>query len=122
MVEDGCSILELVTARLEHEGFEIVGARDGEEGVKCATDDGGIDLVLLDLKLPKLDGYQVCRRLKAQSATAKIPIIIMTGTETYLADLADRCIELGVQGWLKKPLESKELLGTIRRALNEEVT
>ena len=120
VVEDDRSVGEFVAARLEHEGYKVVVAMDGEEGVKRATEDGTFDLILLDIKLPKLDGFEVCKRLKAQPVTAKIPVIIFTGSSTYQTDLADRCIELGVQGWLVKPLDSKALLAYIRRTLQKE--
>ena len=76
-----------------------------------------MDLILLDLKLPKLDGFEVCRRLKADPATATIPIVVFTGTEEYSRGLADRCVELGIAEWLKKPFRSQELLEKIQRAL-----
>lgn len=122
IVEDDRSIVELVAARLTHEGFEVLSAMDGEEGVKRATDDGPMDLILLDIKLPTLDGFEVCKRLKARPETATIPVMIMSGTSTYQGQLADRCLELGVQDWFKKPLDSQELLRRIRRALNEKET
>ena len=119
IVEDDQSVVELVAARLEHEGFEVLSAMDGEEGLKRATEHGPIDLILLDVKLPKLDGFGVCKRLKERPTTTKIPVIIVTGTSRDQANLADRCLELGVHAWLTKPLESKQLLRCIRQALKE---
>ena len=119
IIEDNRSVVELVAARLEHEGFEVLSAMDGEEGLKRATEHGPIDLILLDVELPKLDGFEVCKRLKERPTTAKIPVIIMTGTSRDQENLADRCLELGVHAWLTKPLESKQWLRCIRQALRE---
>ena len=119
LVEDDASVLKLTKARLEFEGFEVVTAMDGEEAVRLTTTDGHLDLILLDLKLPKLDGVGVCTRRKANPATAAIPIIIFTASSARWQELADRCTELGIAGWLRKPFQSEELLEKIRRALGE---
>ncbi len=84
------------------------------------SDDPTFDLVLMDIKMPKLNGLEVCQRLKADPHTAIIPIIIMTATTIYLQDLANRCIELGVSDWVKKPFRSNELLQKVHRVLAEE--
>ena len=119
LAEDDPSIMKTTKFRLEHEGFDVVTAADGE----AALQEAGavpIHLVLLDIKLPKLSGYEVCRRLKDNKATAKIPVLIFTASEGQMKYLANRCIEVGAFDWLKKPFRTVELMDKIHRALAEE--
>jgi CheY-like chemotaxis protein len=117
VAEDDPSILKMMKLRLEYEGFEVVLTVDGEQAFNQATADGVIDLILLDIKMPKLDGFEVCKRLKADPVTAKIPIILFTASEAHWLKLADRCIELGVADWIRKPFRSEDLLAKIRKVL-----
>ncbi|MBI2093292.1 MAG: response regulator transcription factor [Candidatus Omnitrophica bacterium] len=115
LVEDEPAVVKMTKLRLEHEGFDVEVALDGEAAlalVKPTT-----DLILLDIRLPKLDGFEVCKRLKAKPDTAKIPIIVFTASASQWQELTDRCIELGVMDLLKKPFHSKELVEKIRRIL-----
>lgn len=114
--EDDPSVLKVTKARLEAEGYEVLPATDGAEALKLAGTGGTIDLILLDIKMPKMDGFQVCNRLKVNPQTAKIPIIIFTASETHWKMLADKCIELGLEDWILKPFQTKVLLEKIRRA------
>lgn len=120
LVEDDASVLKVTKARLEHTGYEVVTAMDGEEALAKVAANGTIDLILLDIKLPKLDGFEVCRRLKASLHTAKIPILLFTASSDRWQRLTEQCLELGIQGWLRKPFRSNELLDKIRQALGEE--
>lgn len=119
LAEDDLSVVKMTKLRLEHEGFEVVVAKDGEEALDEAAG-LKIDLILLDVRMPKLDGFEVCQRLKADTHTAKIPIIVFTASTARWSQMADRCIELGVVDWLKKPFRSQDLLDKIRRALRME--
>ena len=119
LAEDDVAILKVTQLRLTHAGFEVVTASDGEEALHLLLQNGGIELVLLDLKMPKLDGFEVCQRLKADPRTAKIPIIIFTASSIHWNAITDKCIELGVTDWLKKPFQSKELIDKIRKALGQ---
>lgn len=121
LVDDDASILKLTKQRLEHEGFDVVTAHDGEEALRCVAEDG-IDLLLVDMQLPKLDGYEVCRRLKANPATAAIPIIAFSGREAHQRYLANRhhgVLATEWVDWVEKPFESEVLVGAIRRAIEE---
>ena len=120
VAEDDVRVRKMVTLRLTFEGFGVVVAGDGEEALQQAEAAGRLDLILLDVKMPKLNGFQVCKRLKANPFTAKIPVIIFTASASHFQRLADRCIEYGATDWLKKPFRSQDLLGKIRRALGEE--
>jgi CheY-like chemotaxis protein len=117
--DDEPNVLKVTKTRLEHEGYEVVTAADGEEVLEQAVA-GKIHLILLDVKMPKLNGLDVCRALKREERTAGIPVIVYSGSVGEFQILADRCMDLGAAGWLSKPFTTAELLGMIRRALNEE--
>jgi len=78
IVEDDSFLRELITKKIANEGFEVVEAVDGEEGVKKSKEEKNIDLILLDLILPGIDGFEVLTRIKADVATASIPVIILS--------------------------------------------
>jgi len=101
---------------LEHEGFEVVTATDGEETLQHAQADGTVALILLDLGIPTLNGFQVCKRLKANPSVSKIPIIVFT-TSTHWSRLEEWGTELGITDWLKKPFLPQELIEKVRNAL-----
>lgn len=118
VAEDDPSVLKMTKLRLEHEGYRVIVASDGQEALDRATgDDLKIDLILLDVRMPKLDGFQVCQRLKEQPSTRDIPIVVFTASESNMRHLANRCLELGISGWLKKPFRSSDLMDHVHRAL-----
>ena len=117
--EDEPNVLKVTKARLEHEGYEVLTALDGEMVLERALKEK-IHLILLDIKMPKLNGLDVCRALKSRPATIDIPVIVYSGSERQLERLANRCIEIGAADWLSKPFKTADLLGKIRRALNTE--
>ena len=119
IAEDDPSILKMTRLRLEYEGYAVVAALDGEEALQQASTEFPIHLILLDIKLPKMDGYTVCQRLKHQSRTEGIPVIVFSASENELQRLADRCVEVGAVDWIKKPFRTKDLLDKIHRALGE---
>ena len=118
--EDDLSILKVTKVRLEHEGYDVITAVDGEDVLQQVETLYPIHLVLLDIKLPKRNGYDVCRMLKQRRASADVPVIVFTASESQLQRLADRCIEVGATDWIKKPFRTKDLLEKIHRALGEE--
>ncbi len=109
VVEDDDAIAEPLVRGLEREGFQVERTATGEQGLAAATSDPAPDLVLLDLGLPDIDGYEVCRRLRASS---EVPIIVVTAR----GDEIDRVIglELGADDYLVKPFGFRELLARIR--------
>ena len=117
--EDNSDISKVTRVRLEYEGYDVDVAEDGEEVLR-RTAGGLFDLILLDIKMPKMNGYDVCRHLKTAPATAAIPVIIFTASEAYWSRLGDRCIEVGASDWIKKPFRTKELMAKIHKVLGEE--
>ena len=118
--EDEPSVMKMTKLRLEHEGYDVVAAMDGEAVLNAADGTLPIHLILLDVKMPKLSGFDVCRTLKGSPSTAKIPVIVFTASESQWQALIDRCIEIGATDWLKKPFQTRELMTKIHQALGEE--
>ena len=114
VAEDSSTVRGLVGARLSADGYEVIEAEDGEEAVALARSQGP-DLIVLDKMMPKLDGFEVVRRLRENPATAEIPIIMLTdrtGEEDVLQGL-----DLGVEDYMPKPFSPLELSARIKRAL-----
>jgi DNA-binding response OmpR family regulator len=118
LVEDDPAIVQTTVLRLQHEGYEVVVSMDGQDALRrVEAGHPPVDLVLLDLKLPELDGVEVCRRLKANAATAALPVIVFTAAGSYLTHLGDLCTQLGAAAWVKKPYRSEDLMEKIRTTL-----
>ncbi|MBE6749629.1 MAG: response regulator transcription factor [Ruminococcaceae bacterium] len=111
IVDDDENICELLRLYLEKDGFTTVVANDGEEAIKKAALYSP-DLILLDIMLPKLDGWQVCREIRKTSET---PIIMLTAKgETFDKILG---LELGADDYVSKPFETKEVIARIKAVL-----
>ncbi len=114
VVEDHPMSLELVTELLQEEGNQVLAATSGEAGLRLAAVEGP-DLILMDLQLPGMTGYEAIRRLKANPATAAIPVLALTGSAMRGDDLKVR--EAGADGYLTKPLDARAFRETLRRIL-----
>ena len=111
VVEDDVNIAELLMLYLEKDGFDTVVANDGEQAVEYASKYSP-DLILLDIMLPKLDGWQVCREIRKTSET---PIIMLTAKgETFDKILG---LELGADDYVSKPFDTKEVIARIKAVL-----
>src|SRR5947208_4374257 len=111
LVDDEDAVQKLLTYPLEHEGFRVVQARDGEEALRRFEHEQ-IDLVVLDLMLPKLDGLEVCRRLRA---TSSVPIIMLTARDDELDKVIG--LELGADDYITKPFSIREFRSRVRALL-----
>lgn len=111
VVDDDVNICELLRLYLEKDGFDVVVANDGEDALKCAQVNNP-DLILLDIMLPALDGWQVCREIRK---TSNVPIIMLTAKgETFDKVLG---LELGADDYVTKPFETKEVVARIKAVL-----
>jgi two-component system alkaline phosphatase synthesis response regulator PhoP len=114
-VDDEPEILRLVKVKLEMSGFEVVTARDGEEGVRIALAEKP-DIVLLDLTMPKLGGYAAAQRIKAEVTPQ--PIILMLTGRAPGAEVTSAMIS-SVDGYIAKPFSPRELVAEINVALTK---
>lgn len=111
VVEDEPMVADVVSRYLRRDGFEVMTATDGQAALNFARE-WTPDLILLDLMLPKIDGLEVCRRLRAESS---VPIIVVTAK----GDEADRIVglELGADDYVSKPFSPRELVARVRAVL-----
>ncbi|MBS0402042.1 MAG: response regulator transcription factor [Proteobacteria bacterium] len=115
MIEDDARLAAMVSEYLRQSGYGVAHAGDGESGL-AMLQDAPVDLVVLDLMLPGIDGLEVCRRIRALPGdAARVPVLMLTAK----GDPMDRIIglELGADDYLPKPFEPRELLARIRAVL-----
>lgn len=111
LVDDEKDLVATVTFRLEAAGYVVIPAYDGQEGLNKARKEKP-DLIILDLMLPKMDGYRVCGLLKADARYSKIPIIMFTA-RAQQTDI-DMGKEAGAEAYITKPFDSQQLLAKIK--------
>ncbi len=111
LVDDEDSVQKLLTYPLERDGFRVVAARDGEEALARFADEH-VDLVVLDVMLPRLDGLEVCRRLRA---TSSVPILMLTARDDELDKVLG--LELGADDYMTKPFSVREFRSRVRALL-----
>ena len=111
LVDDEDSIQTLLTFPLERDGYRVVQARDGDEALRKFEEDA-VDLVILDVMLPRLDGLEVCKRLRSQSA---VPIIMLTARGEELDKVLG--LELGADDYITKPFSIREFRSRVRALL-----
>ena len=111
LVDDEDAVQKLLAYPLERDGFRVVQARDGEEALARFAEER-VDLVVLDLMLPKLDGLEVCKRLRASSS---VPIIMLTARDDELDKVLG--LELGADDYITKPFSIREFRSRVRALL-----
>ena len=114
LVDDEPDILKMVRLRLETAGYQVSVAADGEEGLQKAMLEHP-DLMILDLMLPKLNGYEVCKALKQDPKFRSIPIILFTAMAQEKDEKAG--FACGADAYMRKPFHSQELLAEVQRLL-----
>jgi DNA-binding response OmpR family regulator len=112
--DDDEDILELVAFRLERSGYTVLRAKDGEEALRLALE-AKPDLAVLDVMMPKLDGYELTRRLRAEDATSRMPIILLTA-RAQDADV-QAGFDAGADDYLRKPFSPQELRARVQAIL-----
>jgi len=111
IIEDDRDIVEMVEYNLREEGYATVSALNGEEGVNLARSERP-DLIILDIMLPIVDGFEVCRTLKSDNTTSHIPIIILSAKSQETDKVVG--LELGADDYITKPFSPRELIARIR--------
>ena len=111
LVDDEDAVRKVLAFPLEKDGYEVVQAADGEEALQRFAD-REVDLVVLDIMLPRLDGLEVCRRLRA---TSNVPIIMLTARDDELDKVIG--LELGADDYITKPFSIREFRSRVRALL-----
>jgi CheY-like chemotaxis protein len=119
LVEDNAMNLDMLKRRLERRGFEVLVAQDGAEGVRVAVESQP-RLVLMDISLPVMDGWEATRQLKAHPRTSGIPVLVLTAHA--LSTDRDKCFAAGADDYDTKPVDFKRLLDKIAALLGQEPT
>jgi CheY-like chemotaxis protein len=119
LVEDDEMNRDMLSRRLERRGYHVVMAIDGGQGLRLARSEAP-DLILMDMSLPVLDGWEATRHLKAAAATQAIPIIALTAHA--MAGDREKAVEAGCADYDTKPIEFPRLLGKIQALLAQEET
>jgi two-component system alkaline phosphatase synthesis response regulator PhoP len=114
VIDDEEDLIELVRYNLDKEGFDVIGAYDGESGLSLALQKKP-DAVIIDLMLPGIDGLEVCRSLRSRGETSHIPVIMLTAK----ASESDRVVglEIGADDYVTKPFSPRELAARIKALL-----
>ena len=115
VVEDNDMNMQLVEYLLEEGGYEIVKAASGEDALSIARGGEPVDLILMDIHLPGIDGLSVVREMKADDRTKAIPILALTA-HAMRGD-RDRFLEAGCDGYISKPIDVKTFLTSVRQYL-----
>ena len=115
IVEDNEMNRDMLSRRLERKGFDVVMAEDGKVGVNMSKSETP-DLILMDLSLPVMDGWEATSTIKADDETKNIPIIVLTAHA--MAGDREKALEAGADEYDTKPIEFKRLLGKIKEFLS----
>ena len=115
IVDDEKDFIEALSGRLEARGFDIIEAYDGKSGLEKARAENP-DLIILDVMMPEMNGYDVCRKLKIDENYKSIPIIMLTAK--FQPNDVEFGKEMGAEAYMTKPLELEALLNTINGLLN----
>lgn len=112
MIDDDSSNRDILHGRLEQAGHVVTDATNGEEGLRKLAE-APFDLVLLDVMMPRIDGWNVCRQIKTNPETKSIPVVLLTALDRQIDQL--RGWECGADEYMTKPWEPAKLLECIKR-------
>ena len=118
VVEDDPSALRLVGYTLEQEGYQVITASDGLEGVRKARDEHP-DLIILDIMLPGLDGYEVCQQLRKEPETAKLPILMLSAKAREIDKATG--LKIGADDYLTKPADPSTIVAKVKALLTSRL-
>lgn len=119
IVEDEESLLKLETILLTVKGYDVVGALNAKEAFARLTE-GTFDLILLDIMLPDLDGFEICKRIKLDPATASMKVVMLTAKKN--PDDQAKGLASGANAYLTKPFKSAMIMDVIAKLLNNSET
>ena len=117
IVDDDDDVISCVASLLEFKGYEVVAVRDGDLAIHKVFENKP-DLIILDVMMPRMNGFAVCRTLKVGNSTGNIPIIILTAKNT--GDEAREAADAKADFYIPKPFDNNNLLDTIKKLLGEK--
>ncbi len=115
LVDDEKDIVEFLEYNLNQEGFEVITAYDGLEALQKVNEKP--DLIILDIMMPNIDGYEVCKRIRENKAYAEIPVIFLTAKGAEADEI--KGLELGASDFIKKPISPKKLIARVNSNLRK---
>jgi two-component system, OmpR family, alkaline phosphatase synthesis response regulator PhoP len=110
VVDDERDIVDLLRYNLSKEGYDVIAAHNGKEALEKAAFDP--DLVILDVMMPILDGFETCKRLKSDPRTSQIPVIFLTASSSEVDEVLG--LELGADDYIQKPISPRKLVARVR--------
>jgi len=113
LVDDEKDIVEFLNYNLVQEGFEVINAYDGKEALDKISEHPG--LIILDIMMPKLDGFEVCKKVRAMRGYENIPIIFLTAKSSEVDEILG--LELGASDYIQKPISPKKLIARVKSNL-----
>jgi DNA-binding response OmpR family regulator len=113
LADDDAQMRRLIRTVLQRDGFQVVEAADGLDALE-AVETGGVDLVILDVDMPRLDGLGVLEELRAQVRTACLPVIVLTASQ---GETEEQALDLGAHDYLRKPVQTRSLVARVRAVL-----
>jgi DNA-binding response OmpR family regulator len=116
VVDDETELLKALSIRLNTSGYEVITASDGQEGLEKAKSLNP-DLIVLDILMPKMDGYEVCRMLKFDEKYKSIPVIMLTAKAQDIDKAMGK--KVGADDYITKPFETQDLVDKIKKYLGE---
>ena len=117
LVDDEKDIVEFIKYNLELENYQVITAYDGEEAIKKMSEHP--DLVILDIMMPKLNGYDVCKRIRAEKEYQFVPIIFLTAKSSEIDEILG--LELGANDYIRKPISPQKLVARVKSNLRKVV-
>jgi two-component system, OmpR family, alkaline phosphatase synthesis response regulator PhoP len=115
LVDDEPDIIEFLQYNLVREGFEVISAKDGIEALRKISEKP--DLIILDIMMPNMDGFEVCKKIRSKESLKNIPIIFLTAKSSEVDEIAG--LELGANDYVKKPISPKKLIARVNSNLRK---
>ena len=116
VVDDSATELAVISAPLRHDGYTVVTANNGQEAVQQVEKDDDIALVLMDIMMPEMDGYETMKAIRARPDKRSLPMIALTA-KAMKGD-REKCIEAGASDYIAKPVNTDQLLSLLRQWLH----